>query len=307
MSFTYRFIFILLAFGTGRNSVAQSVGAKTDKTSLLIGERIQYDLMIQLPAPGFRINFNLPDSVPHFEVIANANFDTVSNKGGAFLIHKKITLTSFDSGSWQIPAFEVFIQRDNQSRRFVTEPILMEIGYSPSDSTNQLRDIKPVMEVSVRDYFWVYVAAIVLGLLIIGYLVYRYIRNRPKKPVPLFHSSLSPYEEAMKALEQLKQHNMKNPPEIKSYHTALTDIFKRYYSRRYGNNLLNKTTGDILLSIKETQGDSGLISKVAEVFRCADAVKFAKFIPAAEESRQRAMQVQEAISAIDKEEHTQKT
>lgn len=184
MSFTYRFIFFLFAIGIGHFSVGQSVGVKTDKTSLLIGEHVQYELMIQLPAPGYRINFNLPDSIPHFEVINNANFDTLENKGGAFLIHKKLILTSFDSGSWHIPSIEVLIDRDNQSRRFETDSILMEIGYSPADSTNELRDIKPVMEVTFTDYFWVYVAAIVLGLLIISYLVYRYLKNRPKKPAP---------------------------------------------------------------------------------------------------------------------------
>ena len=64
--------------------------------------------------------------------------------------------------------------------------------------------------------------------------------------------------------------------------------------------MLNKTTGDILLGTKENYEDAQLVSTLAEALRCADAVKFAKYIPTVPESDQSHAQVKEAIEFIEK-------
>lgn len=266
---------------------------------MLIGERLQYELLVNLPSPGYAINFKFPDSVSHFEVIENNNFDTISSNG-ALQVHKKIVFTSFDSGAWQIPAFEVLVERNAQSQKFLTDSILINVGYSPADSTGQLRDIKPVMEVSVTDYFWYYVAGGILLAIIIGWLVYRYLKNRPKKTKPLFDSPLTPFDEAMNALAALKKYDLDDAVQVKEYHSLLAAIFKKYYSRKQGRDMLNKTTSDILVSVKEHYEDTSLVSSLAEALRCADAVKFAKFIPGISESGQSHSQVKESIEFIEK-------
>ena len=279
---------------------AQSIGVKADRDHILIGEPLQYELLVNLPAPGYAINFKFPDSVAHFDVLDNKIFDTVSDNGGAFLVHKKITLTSFDSGAWHIPSFEVLVERPGQSKQFFTDSILVNVGYSPADSTGELRDIKPVIEVTVTDYFWYYVAAAILLGLIVAWLVYLFIKNRQRRPRPIFNSPLTPYDEAMKALQGLTQYNLEDPAQVKEYHTLLAEIFKRYYSRKQGKNMTNKTTGDTLISLKEHYEDAGLVSTLAEALRCADAAKFAKYIPGTSESAQSHAQVKAAIEQIEK-------
>ena len=280
-------------------SQAQSIGVKTDRNQLLIGERLQYELLVNLPSPGYAINFKFPNSLAHFDVLESNNFDTI-NSNGSFQVHKKIVFTSFDSGSWYIPSFEVLVEHDNQSQKFLTDSLLVNVGYSPADSTGELRDIKPVIEVTVKDYFWYYVAAVVLLGLIVAWVIYIYIRNTKRKSKKIFNSPFSAYDEAMKALQDLKKLDLQDPVQTKEYHTSLAEIFKRYYSRRQGKNMLNKTTGDILIGIKEHYEDAGLLSAIAEALRCADAVKFAKYIPAVSESGQSYSQVKETIDLIEK-------
>lgn len=284
---------------------AQSVFVKTDRNQILIGERIEYELTLKLPEEGYGINFKLPDSIPHFDVVVNKNFDTV-NSNGSYLIRKRIIFTSFDSGTWHIPPFEVLLQKNNTSSKLITDSILVNVGYSPPDSTNQLRDIKPVMEVSVTDYFWFYVAAAIMAAIILIVLLYFYFKNRKKKPLPVFHSALSAYDEAMKALQELKEFDLDKPEQIKIYHVTLSEIFKKYFSRKKSKNLLSKTTGDILLDIKEYSGDATLVSTVAAALRSADAVKFAKYLPAITESNQTFEQVKAAIQLIEKDQSPQK-
>ena len=256
--------------------------------------------MLKLPEQGYGINLRLPDSIPHFDLLENNNFDTVSSNG-SYLVRKKIIFTSFDSGAWQIPSFEVLLLKNNTSSKLNTDSILVNVGYSPADSTNQLRDIKPVMEVIATDYFWYYIAAAALALIIIGLLLYYYLKNRKKKPLPVFHSALSPYDEAMKALQELKQYDLDMPEQVKTYHVLLSDIFRKYYSRKQSKNLMNKTTGDILMDIKELGNEPVLLSTVAGALRCADAVKFAKYIPGITESNQSHEQVKAAIELIEKD------
>ena len=280
-------------------SQAQSVGVKTDRNQLLIGERLQYELLVNLPSPGYAINFKFPDSVAHFESIENNNFDTI-NSNGSFQVHKKIVFTCFDSGAWYIPSFEVLVERDNHSQKFLTDSILINVGYSPADSTGELRDIKPVMEVTVTDYTWYYVAAAILLGIIVAWVVYIYIRNTKRRPKPIFDSPLTPYDEAMSALLELKKYDLHDPVKTKEYHSSLAEIFKKYYSRKQEKNMLNKTTGDILLGTKENYEDARLVSTLAEALRCADAVKFAKYIPTVSESDQSHAQIKEAIEFIEK-------
>ncbi|MEP7163959.1 MAG: hypothetical protein ABI741_04650 [Ferruginibacter sp.] len=296
---------MLLLCIAGFGLQAQSVFVKTDRNQILIGERIEYELTLKLPEEGYGINFKLPDSIPHFDVVVNKNFDTV-NSNGSYLIRKRIIFTSFDSGTWHIPPFEVLLQKNNTSSKLITDSILVNVGYSPPDSTNQLRDIKPVMEVSVTDYFWFYVAAAIMAAIILIVLLYFYFKNRKKKPLPVFHSALSAYDEAMKALQELKEFDLDKPEQIKIYHVTLSEIFKKYFSRKKSKNLLSKTTGDILLDIKEYSGDATLVSTVAAALRSADAVKFAKYLPAITESNQTFEQVKAAIQLIEKDQSPQK-
>lgn len=262
-------------------------------------------MMLDLPADGYEINVKVPDSVPHFDIIENKNFDTVSSSG-SLLISKKIIFTSFDSGAWRLPAFEVLLKKNNVTSRLLTDSLLVNVGYSPPDSTNQLRDIKPVMEVTVSDYTWIYIAGGILIAAIIIVLLYFYFKKRKNKPDPVFHSAVSPYDEAMQSLMELKQYDLDKSEQVKLYHVALDTIFKKYYSRKLSKNMMNKTTGDMLLEIKEQSADPGLLSSVASALRGADAVKFAKYIPGISESGKNYSLIKEAIEKIEQDTSQQK-
>jgi len=287
-------------------SKAQSVETKTDRTQLLIGERLEYELLINLPASGYSINFQLPDTITHFEVIENKNFDTVSSNG-SYVVRKKIVFTSFDSGLWRIPSFNLSVIKGNAVSKLNTDSILVNVGYSPADSTNQLRDIKPVMDVTVTDDSWIYVAGIVLAIIVVLLLLYFYFRKRNKAAAPLFHSALSPFDEAMKSLSELKELNLSKAEQVKIFHTSLADIFKKYYSRKQGKNLMNKTTADILIITREQEANPKLIASLAQALRGSDAVKFAKYIPAEAESNNNLTLVKDAIELIENDQSSIKS
>lgn len=192
------------------------------------------------------------------------------------------------------------LEKNAATSKLSTDSLLVNVGYSPVDSTGRLRDIKPVIEVTVTDYTWLYIAGAVLGVLLIIVLLYYYFRNRKRKPKPVFHAALSPYDEAMKALDELKGYDLGKPEQVKAYHVLLTEIFRRYYSRKANKDLLSKTTSEILVSVKEQYHDQALLSSLSAGLRSADAVKFAKYLPGAAETGAGFMQVKESIELIEK-------
>jgi hypothetical protein len=281
----------------------QTLQTITDKKDILIGEQIK--LTIKTPLP---LNSNaktkwlvLPDSIPHFELVETGKPDTINFKDDSKAIEQTIILTSFDSGRWVFPALPVeFAAAAGQAPKIVySDSFYVNVSYAPADSTNQLRDIKPIIKVFVIDYFWLYIAAGVLLLLLIAFFLYRYFKNKKKDAPATPLSKLSPFDEAMAALKDLSQYNLQDAAEIKLYHIKLAGIFKHYIGRKQGKNLFNKTAGDLLANMKEVNLPVENISELATALRCTDAVKFAKYLPLPDQSEDALQRIKETISLTE--------
>lgn len=293
---------ILFFFPCKVFSQSPSVHTTIDKKEILIGERVKVKLVTLFPLPDDTTGYSLllPDSIPHFELIDKGSAMPVNFKDNSKAIEQIITLTSFDSGQWNIPPFRINIGTPGASgNSLYTDSIPVNITYSPSDSTNRLRDIKPVIDVSVTDYFWYYIAAGSLVLLLVVFLLLRYLRKRKKYPIQASASRLSPYEEAMLELEKLGRSEIHQAEQIKLYHIRLSNIFRRYLGRKQDCDLQNKTTGDLLINMSANGFSMETITMLAVPLRCNDAVKFAKYLPPLTESDDCLVKLREAINLIE--------
>lgn len=301
MRFIYHSFFVLTLLLAGmQQGQAQAVQTAINTNDILIGEQIRYEIKINLANSSYRIDIELPDSVPHFDIIDQNKFDT-TDASGVYTLRQSIVFTSFDSGVWKIPSFPVSISFPNKAtQKFLSDSFLVRVGYSPADSTGQLRDIKPVMEVFVIDRQWMYIAAGILLALILAYVIFRYFKNRPKKAPPVFKGAQSAYDEAMKALQQLQKQPPADASALKLYYVTLSDVFKKYYSRKTNRNLMSITTGDLLLQLQTQVKDPQVTSGAAEALRCGDAVKFAKYQPPAAQTEQSVIQIKNAIEHLEK-------
>lgn len=279
---------------------AQTVQTSVDRKGILIGEQLRYNIKASFPSGSFKIDwFTIPDSVAHFEVVDRGTVDsTVDNN--ITTLQRTITYTSFDSGKWNTPALPInFTSATNKPVSVFTDSIPINVMYSPADSTGQLRDIKPIIEVTIIDYFWYYIAGGVLLLLIIIYLLWRYFKNR--KPAATIRSNRSAYEDALKALEKLRQYDLNQKEQIKAYHTELSSIFREYIGHKQNKNLLNSTSSDVLISLSSFNLDSDTIATTAASLRTGDAVKFAKYIPSAIESEESLENIKRSIQIIEQQ------
>ena len=294
--------FLLLAFVLiGYQKVAaQAVQTAISTNDILIGEQVRFEIKINLANSSYKIDIDIPDSIPHFDIINQGKYDT-TDAAGVYTLRQSILFTSFDSGVWKIPSFPVSISFPNKAtQKFLSDSFLVRVGYSPADSTGQLRDIKPVMEVFVIDRQWMYIAAGVLLALILAYFIYRYFKTRKKKTPPVFNAAQSAYDEAMKALQKMQKEPPTDKASLKIYYGSLSDIFKKYYSRKANSNLMSITTGDLLLRLQTQVKDAQVVSGAAESLRCGDAVKFAKYNPPTTQTEQSVLQIKTAIDFLEK-------
>ena len=290
-------LFFLLA-----NVSAQSPVIKTtiDKTNVLIGEHIKYSVEASFPVGTYQFNWlNIPDSIQHFEVVKRGKIDT-TEADGIINVKQQITLTSFDSGVNTLPSFIVNFDPlvDDTTINLFTDSFLINVSFSPMDSSKTFHDIKSIIEVKDEKSIWIWVTIAILILLlalIIYYLVKHY---NQKKEVSLFNAKLSPLEEALEALQQLqREHVVKN--DIKHFHIKLSEIFKRYISRKLNRNMLNMTSSEILVSLNTVLYNND-ISLLANSLRMNDAVKFAKFLPASAESEKALNDIRNIIEQQDR-------
>ncbi|MFT3979888.1 MAG: hypothetical protein QM687_05415 [Ferruginibacter sp.] len=289
------FFLFALAIAGICSSNAQAVKTYIDRNNILIGEHIRMDITVNLASPSYKVDFGIPDSIPHFDMINSDKRDTTD--GGVYMLKQSLLFTSFDSGQWKFPAFPVTISSpDKGSQTFTSDSVIIRVGYSPADSTDQLRDIKPVMDVFVVDRTWLYYIGGALLAIILAFILYRYFKNRKKKAPPMFDAKLGPYDEAIKALNDLQQGGA---ADVKLYHSRISDIFKRYYSRKTNANLMSDTTSDLLIRLRQ-QATADTLSLAAEVLRLGDAVKFAKLRPADNENVQSINAMKLVIDQLEK-------
>jgi hypothetical protein len=281
----------------------QTLQTFTDKKDILIGEQIKLTIKTPLPLNSNSLTkwLAIPDSIPHFEIVETGKPDTTNFKDASKAIEQTIIFTSFDSGRWVFPSLPVeFAGAGGQAPQIVnSDSFFVNVSYSPADSTNQLRDIKPIIKVSVFDFFWIYIAGGVLLLLLIIFLLYRYFEKKKQDAPATAVSKLSPFDEAMAELKNLAHFDLQNAPEIKQYHIKLADIFKNYIGRKQGKSLFNKTAGDLLIYMKDDDLPAENISDLATALRCTDAVKFAKYLPLPDQSEDALQKIKETITLTE--------
>ena len=109
--------------------------ATVDRAQILIGEPFTLTIEATVPNAGY---WPAIDTLPHFEIM-QSKIDSQQNGEGLQIRHT-LTLTSWDSGKWNIPPF--IIRGLNR-----TKPIPITVSFSsPFDPNQEYHDVKDIME-----------------------------------------------------------------------------------------------------------------------------------------------------------------
>lgn len=285
---------------------AQKADATLDKNEIRIGEQAILRLSVSVDKN------NIPEIVfppigkvlaEGLEVIKQSDIDTLSTGENVSRtrIETQIHFTSFDSGSYDVPAFTITVNGNEQQ----TSPLEFEVYTVEVDTTGGIYGNRANLEVEVD--FWVYLkfylnkpivkigAAILAVLLLIWLLVRWWRKNRKPKEVVEIIPEIPPHEQALSDLQLMLTEKKYLEKNVKVFHSNLTDILRTFLEGAYGVHAHELTSSQILNALRYSELDQKSIQNLRKIIFRADMVKFAKENP---ESLENELAIKDAIAFV---------
>jgi hypothetical protein len=289
-NYTLVLIFILACFSFKSNAQSVQVDAGLDKVSMPIGDQTVLHLSARFPAKTVLSFPVLADSIAGKIQIVKSKDDTSFDQAdkNIEIINRKYTITSFDTGTYVIPAYTF----KNKADSFQTHPLTLQILSVAVDTTKGIYDIKQPFAVNytfvdwVKDH-WLWIVIPLAIILIGGYLFY-YLRKRPKaeEPVKEIIPVKPAYDIALAKLYELRNKKLWQQDEVKTYYSELSDVLREYLEKRYRINALEQTTDEIFVALRHASLSADNRKTLKQILTLADLVKFAKEKPLPDENEQ---------------------
>ena len=260
---------------------ADTLQSRISRDSILIGDQIEWTLDLQL-APGESARISKPGEapVPGVEALGEMKLDTLSQKGGKLDLRGRVLLTSFDSGSYDLPQLFVLLARtDGSVDTLAYHGPHLEVTTIPIDTaTFQPYDIKGQIRypLTFKEVLpWIGLALLVAALV---WLLVRWIRMRRQnrdffgKPVV----QDPPHIVALRSLEKTRAQKLWQNGKQKQFYTQVTDALRQYIAERYGISALEETSAEMFRDLADKEITPSLFEQMKDLFTTADFVKFAK-------------------------------
>jgi len=273
---------------TGWSQTDSKISTDVDTLSIKIGEQIKYTITVETDSTNV-VHFPEGQTFSPLETVEAIIGDTIKNNDKVVL-QRIYALTQFDSGAYTIPPQRIAINE----RPFFTDSFNIKVGDVAVDTTKQrMFDIKPLIQVDRSNAeLWKTLLWILLGLLIVGGLVYWFfLRKKPlteEEKVAL----LPPYDRALMELKKLENSRYLIQDEYKKYYSELTDIVRLYLEDEVHVSAMESTTEQLITKLEllkdagELKLDDETLKQFQKILQTADLVKFAKSKPASSVAEQ---------------------
>jgi hypothetical protein len=262
---------------------SQSLTATASKNAILIGDT--FHLQLKGNFPQGKQSWLVLDTLPHFEILERSAIDTQSSYLGITL-SQTFTVTSWDSGRWQLPPVTI----GNVSSAPLTINVTFSSPFDPAQPYHDVKDIIEVKKPIEASWYWYLVFGLILVLLFL-----LFFPKEKKRTDGGFVADEGAYKKALKALDQLKQQQ----PPTDEFHTTMIRIFREYLHRRRNIHSFSKTTDDLAIQLSALGLPRPAYQKLVQALRLSDLVKFARFSPGSEENRETLETIRESIVQIE--------
>lgn len=268
--------------------ISQAREAGLTRDSVLIGDQLDWVLSLQVPQ-GTEVSFpEAPAQVMEGVELLALSLDTLRRKKDLLDLEARLRLTSFDSGSYALPYFPLYLRQaqGTPDTLWFKGPLLYVNTIPVDTATFRPYDLKAQIKypLTAAEVFpW---AAVILGLALLLWAVIRYVRRR-KAHKPFFGAA-RPKEPAhvvaLRAFDQIKAQQLWQSHKVKAYYTQLTDTLRTYFLDRWQIQALEQTSQELMESLKEEQKreeklSAPLLESLSQLLEVADLAKFAKYTP----------------------------
>ena len=282
----------ILFFITCNLSFSQEVEAiaSTDTNNVKIGEQIKLKLSIKSNSK-IKLNWaNIPiDSIGKIEIISVSKIDTITDSLYTYY-NQELLVTSFDSGSYQIPQFNFVYEKSGFDMPYPisTNPLWLNFATVEVDTTADIKDIKGPIDApwtfdEIMPYLLIIAGLIVLSW--IGIILYKKYKKREIQPEKQRVKPTEPaHIIALRELRRVESQRIWTLGKYKEYHTEISEIVRTYIEYRFDIIALEMTTQEIVDKFNEFDIAEISKSNLKEMLELSDLAKFAKYEPIAVEN-----------------------
>jgi len=251
------------------------------KDTILIGDQLTLRFKTTL-SKGEKFIFPSPSNpvTEGVELVVAPVTDTLSKGDGVFELESRVVITSFDSGSYTLPAFIAYkIKSDGTTDTLSFDGGSLVVNTIQIDTTSYKPfDVKEQMNYPYSSTEALPWAGLVVLLFLAIWLIRRAIKNlREKKNIfgkPIVVDP--PHIVALRRLEKLREEKLWQNNQ-KEFFTGLTDTLREYIEARYSLQAMEQTSNEILHDLSDKKIEKEIYRGLSELFNLSDLVKFAKY------------------------------
>lgn len=288
-------IFLVSLSSLAQNEVSFSLVAEKNKAS--IGEPIAISMRLTYPSnldpstisfPVFEDSTKLTDSID-INAIKNAETKSIiDNQNTTLLVWQQdFSISIFAGGNIAIPVFQAIIGVDTIASNALT----IQIDAPEVDLEKDFIGIKGITKdpfsfwEKVGMWFrknWIWVVAALL--LIVGSIIgYHYYKRKPEPPAPSA-PKIPLTQLLLTQLEEIENKELWQNNKHKQYYTEVIDVLRKFLEHNYKIATLEKTSHEILGSLKMTPIGEEEYTQIKKSLALSDMAKFAKTVPLPEEN-----------------------
>jgi hypothetical protein len=280
MKVFFAFCFLLIANWLP----AQVINLSYDKQRILLGEQIGVTVKAFVDKGKSLDNFPL-DTIPHFEVLQSSKVDTAV-VSGTLQLSQTLTITSWDSGRWNVPT----VIAGGVPSKPVAIDVTFTSPWNPAQPYHDIKGIVPVKNPGKSTWWWY-----VIGLAVLIALFLLFFPGDKKEKGEL-EVDKSAYKKALQQLEKLEK---EKPADARQYYTELVNIFRAYLKGAKGIQSFSKTTDDLSIQLQAQKMPSTDYNQMVQALRLSDLVKFAAYRPDEGMNRTALNTIKQSITTIE--------
>lgn len=279
-----RWVGVILFLVCAQQSFAQiapKVTSSIDRNEIKIGEQINFQITVEVDSTA-QVVFPEGQTFFPLEMVEALMTDSIK-KSTRIQLQKTYALTQFDSGVYTLPRQKISIN----DILYYTDSLKVGVATVPVDTiAQQMYDIKPLIPVE-KSYakLWQTIAWVLLGLVVIGGLLYWFVFRKKPLTEEEKEALLPPYDRALLELKRLENSRYLIQDEYKQYYSELTSIVRSYLEEDVHVSALESTTDQLIDKLEmmkdagELKLDTDTINQFKKVLQTSDLVKFARSKP----------------------------
>lgn len=263
------------------------ISSQVDRSEITIGDRIVYEIKVVYPAEG---RVELPSVLGNLGSFEVKDYQASDPKpaGNLKIQTWRFTLSTFTVGAYMIPPQAVAwlppgavlpapgdtaAPAGPRALVFHTQPIGIKVVRTSPETVQDIADIAPLAAIEDPPPW----AAIGLGATLLAALagLFFWLRRRKSAPEAAAKPQLPPYEEAMERLAGLNPGVLIRQNRARELCFDLSEVLRRYVSRRYQVDALEATTTEFLALVPKLPVKAELRQWIGSFSEAADLVKFA--------------------------------